>query len=101
MGKSCHLLERFPQFLLPDAAPTLLLGVLTYGMHRVRRNGLFVWDAPAEGSGFALDQATAVTRLLHELVGMFAEAIGQEPKWEGFDDEFRAKFTAADASAEG
>jgi hypothetical protein len=31
---------------------------------------------------------------------MFAEAIEQEPKWEGFEDEFRAKFTVADAGAE-
>jgi hypothetical protein len=31
---------------------------------------------------------------------MFAEAIGQEPKWEGFEDEFRTKFPATIAGAE-
>jgi hypothetical protein len=99
MGKSWRLLKQVAQFLLPDAASTSIDGLLTYGLQRVRSDDRNVLDPPTEDSRFALDCAT-VTWRADELVDMFAEAIGAELKWEGFEDESRTKFPAPVASLE-
>jgi hypothetical protein len=106
MGKSCRLLKRFALFLRPDspaagAAGTAFDDPLMYGMPLVLHDSMYVLEPPAGGSRFALD-CEAFTWRVDELVGMFVEVIWQEPepKWEGFEADFRETFQAPVARAE-